>query len=66
MFTHLLLEYSKIDEVDAVIQIASWRAMALSDYPEMNVKTDTYYGYLWDVMMAATAATNQIPMGDCM
>ncbi|MBW1608126.1 MAG: carbon-nitrogen hydrolase family protein [Deltaproteobacteria bacterium] len=60
MFTHLLLEYSKIEEVDAVIQLASWRAMARRDYPEMNVKTDTYYGYLWDVIMAATAATNQI------
>lgn len=60
MFSHLLLEYTKIDEVDAVVQLASWRAMALRDYPEMNVKTDTYYGYLWDVMMAATAATNQI------
>jgi len=60
MLPHLLLEYAKIDEVDALIQLASWRAMARRDYPEMNVKTDTYYGYLWDVMMAATAATNQI------
>jgi predicted amidohydrolase len=60
MFPHLLLEYAKIAEVDAVVQLASWRAMARRDYPEMNVKTDAYYGYLWDVIMAATAATNQI------
>lgn len=60
MFTQLLLEYAKIDEVDAVLQVASWRAMAQRDYPEMNVKTDMYYGYLWDIVMAATAATNQI------
>ena len=60
MFTQLLLEYTKIDEVDAVVQLASWRAMARRDYPEMNVKTDTYYGYLWDLVMASTAATNQV------
>lgn len=60
MFTHLLLEYSKIDEVDAIVQLASWRAMARRDYPAMNVKTDVYYGYLWDTIMAATAATNQV------
>jgi predicted amidohydrolase len=60
MFSQLLLEYAKIDEVDAVIQIAAWRAMARRDYPRMNVKTDAYYGYLWDLMLAATSATNQI------
>jgi predicted amidohydrolase len=60
MFAQLLLEYTKVDEVDAVIQIASWRAMARRDYPTMNVKTDVYYGYLWDLTMAATSATNQI------
>lgn len=60
LFPHLLLEYAGIDEVDAAVQLASWRAMARRDYPEMNVKTDIYYGYLWDLMMAATAATNQI------
>ena len=59
-FAHLLLEYAKIDHVDAIVQIASWRAMARRDYPGMNVKTDAYYGYLWDLMMAAGSATNQV------
>ncbi len=60
MFAQLLLEYAKIDKVDAVIQIASWRSEARRDYPHMNVKTDVYYGYLWDLMLAATSATNQV------
>lgn len=60
MFAHLLLEYAKIDKVDAIIQVASWRAMSRRDYPRMNVKTDAYYGYLWDLMLAAASATNQV------
>jgi len=60
MFSQLLLEYSALDNVDAVIQLASWRAMARREYPRMNVKTDIYYGYLWDLMMASTAASHQI------
>jgi predicted amidohydrolase len=47
------------DNVDAVIQIASWRAASLRDYPGMNVRTDLYYGELWDMVMAASSATNQ-------
>ena len=60
MFSQLLLEYSALDKVDAVIQLASWRAMSRREYPRMNVKTDVYYGYLWDLMMASTAASHQI------
>jgi len=47
------------DNVDAIIQIASWRAASLRDYPGMNVRTDRYYGELWDMVMAASSATNQ-------
>lgn len=65
MFSQLMLEYAMIDKVDTIIQLASWRAMARRDYPHMNVKTDSYYGYLWDLMMAATAATNQIWVVAC-
>ena len=60
LFSQLLLEYSKIDKVDAVIQLASWRSSARRDYPVMNVGTDTYYGYLWDTVMPAKSATNQV------
>ncbi len=60
MFAQLLLEYAKLDEVDAIVQVASWRSMARRDYPKMNVKTDVYYGYLWDLMLAAASATNQV------
>lgn len=60
LFSQLILEYSKIDQVDAIIQLASWRAMATRDYPGMNVATDTYYGDLWDMVIPAKSATNQV------
>jgi predicted amidohydrolase len=60
LFSMLLLEYSKIDKVDAIIEVASWRAMARRDYPGMNVASDTYYGDLWDMTIPAKSATNQV------
>lgn len=65
LFSQLLQEYSQIDEVVAVVQIASWRAVAERDYPGMNVGTDTYYGNLWDIMLPATAAMNQVWLLAC-
>jgi len=59
-FSQLLLEYSKIEKVDAIIEVASWRALAFRDYPGMNVGTDTYYATLWDMILPAQAATNQV------
>ncbi len=59
LFSDLLREYSIIDEVDAIVEIASWRAAATRDYPGLNVRTDHYYGDLWDKVLAASAATNQ-------
>ncbi|NIO07863.1 MAG: carbon-nitrogen hydrolase family protein [Deltaproteobacteria bacterium] len=64
-FSQLILEYAVIDGIDLLIQNASWRAMARRDYPQMNVKTDAYYGYLWDLMMASTAAKHQIWIVAC-
>lgn len=60
LFTDLLREYSMGDNADAIIQIASWRAASLRDYPGMNVRTDLYYGELWNMVMAASSATNQV------
>jgi predicted amidohydrolase len=60
LFADLLREYSMGDNVDAIIQIASWHSASLRDYPGMNVRTDEYYGILWDMVMAASSATNQI------
>jgi len=60
LFTDLLREYAVVDEVDAVIQIAPWRAAATRDYPGMNVRTDLYYGDLWDNVLSASSATNQV------
>lgn len=60
LFSELIQEYAKIDQVDAVIQLASWRGSAIRDYPGMNIGTDTYYGDLWDMVMPSTSATNQV------
>ncbi len=60
LFSELLREYSMVEEVDAIVQLASWRAAGSRDYPGMNLRTDHYYGELWDYVMPACSATNQI------
>lgn len=60
LFSELIQEYAKIDNVDALIQLASWRGTAIRDYPGMNIGTDTYYGDLWDMVMPSKSATNQV------
>ena len=64
-FVELMREYSQVDRVDAVIEIASWRGSASRDYPLANIKTDTYYGDLWDMVMPTYAAINQMWMICC-
>jgi predicted amidohydrolase len=59
LFTDLLREYAIVDQVDAIVELASWRAAATRDYPGLNVRTDHYYGDLWDTVLAASAAINQ-------
>jgi predicted amidohydrolase len=59
LFADLLREYAVVDDVDAVVEIASWRAAATRDYPSLNVRTDQYYGSLWDIVLPASAAINQ-------
>lgn len=60
LFTELLREYTLVDRVDALVEIASWRAAATRDYPGLNVRTDHYYGDLWNTVLAASAAINQV------
>jgi len=59
-FAQLVLEYAKIDKVDAIIEVASWRGLAFREYPGMNVGTDLYYAELWEMLISAMAATNQV------
>ena len=59
LFSELLREYSMMEKVDGIVQLASWRAAGRRDYPAMNVRTDHYYGDLWDSVMSASSATNQ-------
>jgi predicted amidohydrolase len=59
LFGELLREYRIRDEVDAIVEVASWRAGAVRDYPGLNVRTDHYYGELWESVLPAAAATSQ-------
>ena len=60
LFNELLREYALTEKVDAIVQVASWRAAGNRDYPGMNLRTDHYYGELWDYVMPANSATNQV------
>lgn len=60
LFSDLLREYAIVDQVDAIVEIASWRAVATREYAGMNVRSDLYYGDLWDSVLAASSATNQV------
>jgi len=40
--------------------VAAWRSMAIREYPMLNVRTDNYYGYLWNLMNSSKAAYNQV------
>jgi predicted amidohydrolase len=64
-FSQLFQEYAMIHKVDGVIVTASWRGTADRDYSSLNVRTDEYYGFLWDLMASARAATDQIWMITC-
>lgn len=59
-FVELARKYAFIDHVDAIITMAHWRSEAVREYPRMNIMTDHYYGYLWDIMNASKAAYNQV------
>jgi len=59
-FSQLLQEYSIIDKVDAVIEVASWRGTGTRSYQDVNIFTDMYYGYLWETLLASGSATNQV------
>jgi len=60
LFSALIREYSMEDECDAIIQLASWRAEAAREYAGLNVRTPHYYGDLWDTVIPAASATNQV------
>ncbi len=59
LFSDLMREYVMADDVDAIVEIASWRAAATRDYPALNVRSDHYYGDLWNTVLAASGAIHQ-------
>lgn len=59
-FVELPRQYAFIDNVDAIITIAAWQSQAVREYSQMNIRTDHYYGFIWDLMSASKAAYNQV------
>jgi len=59
-FVELARQYAFIDRVDAIITIAAWHSEAIREYSLMNVRTNHYYGFIWDLMNSSKAAYNQI------
>jgi predicted amidohydrolase len=59
-FVELPRKYAFQDHVDAIITMANWRSEAIREYPRMNIMSDHYYGFLWDLMNASKAAYNQV------
>jgi len=59
-FAQIYQEMAQVDKVDGVIQIASWRGSSEREYLGMGIKTENYYGELWDMLMDGTAARNQM------
>jgi len=60
LFSALVREYAMVDECDAIIQLASWRTEAAREYAGLNVRTGHYYADLWDTIIPAASATNQV------
>lgn len=59
-FLELARNYALRDHVDAIITMAHWRSESVREYARMNVMTDHYYGFLWDLMNSSKAAYNQV------
>ncbi len=59
-FVELARKYMFKDHVDTIITMAHWRSEAVREYARMNVRTDHYYGFLWDLMNSSKAAYNQV------
>lgn len=59
-FVEMPRQYAFADEVDAIVTTAAWHSEAVREYDRMNVRTDHYYGFIWDLMNASKAAYNQI------
>ena len=60
LFVELLRRYAFQDGIDAIVQLASWRGASSREYPHLNIRSDRYYGQLWDMAMAASSAQNQV------
>ncbi|TVQ39489.1 MAG: carbon-nitrogen hydrolase family protein [Spirochaetaceae bacterium] len=59
-FIELARKYAFQDHVDAIVTMAHWRSEAVREYARMNIMTDHYYGFLWDLMNSSKAAYNQV------
>ncbi len=59
-FVGLGKKYAFDDEVDLLITLAAWRKEAVRKYPLLNLETNDYYQFLWNLMHSSLAAHNQV------
>jgi len=59
-FVELARKYAFQDHADAIVTMAHWRSESVREYPMMNIMTEHYYGFLWDIMNSSKAAYNQV------
>jgi predicted amidohydrolase len=72
-FAQLYQEYDEVHKVNAIIQLASWRATGSGESGKRKYKlicngalcdrlSENYWGFQWETMISDRAATNQVWM----
>ncbi len=59
-FPKLVQKLVNIEKVDAIIVTAAWRKQGEREYKGLNIKEESYYKFLWDMIMPTLAFQNQV------
>jgi predicted amidohydrolase len=59
-FSQLIQEYSVVDDIDAIVEIAAWSGGGSRQYPQVGAGVDGYYAWYWDTIMSSRSCTHNI------
>ncbi|WP_299983758.1 carbon-nitrogen hydrolase family protein [Desulfobacula sp.] len=59
-FPQFTRELVKMEKLDGLIVNAAWRKQGKREYKRLNIKEESYYKFLWDLMLPALAFQNQV------
>lgn len=59
-FPRLVQKLVNIKKVDALIVIAAWKKQGEREYKGLKIKEESYYKFLWDMIMPTIAFQNQV------